>query len=47
LGLDLFHLLLHARSLLDEFSETGHREVMVCGLRADVNDLAFENLQRL
>jgi hypothetical protein len=24
LGLDLFHLLLHARSLFDEFSDAGH-----------------------
>jgi hypothetical protein len=47
LRLDLLHLLLHARRLLDEFSETGHKEVVVCGLRANVNNLTFEDLQSL
>ena len=29
LGLDLFHLLLHARSLFHEFSNAGHRDYWV------------------
>ena len=45
-GLDLCHLLLHAGSLFDEFSDVGHSSD-IGGLGADINDLAFENFQGL
>ena len=51
LGLDGFHLLLHSRSLLHEFSDAGHFESRVEGYRrasgSNFHNLAFEHFQCL
>jgi hypothetical protein len=44
--LNLFHLLLHSRSLFHQFSNTGHSR-LGAGLGADLDNLAFEHFQCL